>query len=185
MRFPELHARDLGGRHVTLPGDVGAGPTLLLVRFAPRLDRDIETWLPVVADLTGTLDDVPCYDLLVLPEFPAAVESSLTDELRTASDGGRDARDERGGLGDCAERGGPGGHDDTPSIRSLTAHTDLAAFRRALVLDRPDRVYALVLRDGRVRWRAFGPLTGTLERSLRAAVERLSRSGDSDGLVTS
>ena len=176
MRFPELHARDLGGRPLVLPGDVGAGPALLLVRFAPRLDRDVETWLPVVADLTDTLDDFPCYDLLVLPELPAAVESSLTDELRTASDGGRDAHD---------ERGGPGGHDDAPAVRSLTAHTDLAAFRRALVLDRPDRVYALVLRDGRVRWRAFGPLTGTLERSLRAAVERLSRSDDSDGLVAS
>ncbi|WP_380679515.1 hypothetical protein [Salinigranum sp. GCM10025319] len=178
MRFPELHARDLDGRSVTLPGDVGAGPALLLVRFAPRLDRDVETWLPSAGDLADTLDDFPCYDLLVLPELPAAVESSLTDELRTASDGGHDTRDARD------ERGGAGRRNDAPAVRSLTAHTDLAAFRRALVLDRVDRVYALVLRDGRVRWRAFGPLTGTLERSLRAAVERFSRSRD-DGLVTS
>ena len=185
MRFPELHARDLDGRHVTLPGDVGSGPALLLVRFAPRLDRDVETWLPVVADLADTLDDFPCYDLLVLPEFPAAVESSLTDELRTASDGGCDTHDAHDAHDERSGPGGPGGHDDAPAVRSLTAHTDLAAFRRALVLDRPDRVYALVLRDGRVRWRAFGPLTGTLERSLRAAVERFDRSGESNGLVAS
>ncbi|AUV83596.1 hypothetical protein C2R22_19725 [Salinigranum rubrum] len=161
MRFPELHGRDLDGRSVTLPADVGSGPTLLLVRFAPQLSREAETWLPLVDDLAAAAPDFWCYDLLVLPEFPDGVEDSLTDDLHpTLTDGG-----------------------DRSGVRSLTAHTDVDAFRRALVLDRPAQTYALLLRGGRVRWRAFGPLTVPLERSLRAAVA--SPSGDANDLVVS
>ena len=55
--------------------------------------------------------------------------------------------------------------------RSLVAHTDLSAFGRALVLEGFDRVYGLVLHEGRVRWRAFGPLTTPLEHRLRARLD--------------
>jgi hypothetical protein len=65
MRFPELQARDLDGRSVTLPTDTGDGPTLLLVRFTPRLAGDAETWLPLAADLAEADPDFWCYDLLV------------------------------------------------------------------------------------------------------------------------
>lgn len=163
MRFPELHARDRDGHPVRLPDDVGPGPTLLIVSFTPQLATDVETWLPLAADLADAVPGFWCYDLLVLPEFPDTVEASLTDELRVATDG--DGTD-----GDLA--------------RSLTAHTELAAFKRALVLDRPDRVYALVLRDGHVAWRAFGPLTIPLERRLRATVDS-SADGGPDDLVAS
>jgi hypothetical protein len=161
MRFPELHGRDLDGRLVTLPADVGSGPTLLLVRFAPQPSHEAETWLPFVADLAAADSDFWCYDLLILPEFPDGVEDSLTDGLHaTLTDGG-----------------------DRSGVRSLTAHTDVDAFRRTLVLDRPAQTYALLLREGRVRWRAFGPLTVPLERSLRAAVA--SPSGGANDLVVS
>jgi hypothetical protein len=163
MRFPELHARDLDGRPVTLPDDLGSGPTLLLVSFTPQVTPDVETWLPVAAELTDAVPDFWCYDLLVLPEFPDPVESSLAAYLHVTD--------------------GDGGTDD--ASRSLTAHTDLAAFRRALVLDRLDRVYALVLRDGRVEWRAFGPLTTALERRLHAAVEKSTTGDGSDDFVAS
>jgi len=168
MRFPELQARDLDGRSVTLPTDAGDGPTLLLVRFTPRLAGDAETWLPLAADLAEAVPDFWCYDVLVLPELPEAVQSSLADELRITGDGGTD-----------------GGHDGGVDSRSLTAHTDLSAFRRALVLDGLDRVYALLLAEGRVRWRAFGPLTTPLERSLRAAVGRHADGERADDLVAS
>jgi hypothetical protein len=149
MRFPELHARDRDGRSVRLPDDIGPDPTLLLVSFSPQLTPDVETWFPLAADLAGEPPDVWCYDLLVLPEFPDGVEVSLADELH--ADGGRLERGER--------------------TRSLVAHTDLSAFGRALVLEGFDRVYALVLHEGRVRWRAFGPLTTPLERRLRARLD--------------
>jgi hypothetical protein len=164
MRFPELQARDLDGRSVTLPTDTGDGPTLLLVRFTPRLAGDAETWLPLAADLAEADPDFWCYDLLVLPELPEAVQSSLADELRIAGDAGTGA-----------------GVDS----RSLTAHTDLSTFQRALVLDGLDRVYALLLSEGRVRWRAFGPLTTPLERSLQAAVGRHATGERADDLVAS
>jgi hypothetical protein len=163
MRFPELQARDLEGRSVTLPDDLGSDPTLLLVHFTPQVTPDVETWLPVAADLAEAIPEFWCYDLLVLPELPDAVESSLAVDLHVTD--------------------GDGGTDD--ASRSLTAHTDLAAFCRALVLDRPDRVYALVLRDGRVEWRAFGPLTTALERRLHAAVEKSATADGSDDLVAS
>ena len=164
MRFPELQARDLDGRSVTLPTDTGDGPTLLLVRFTPRLAGDAETWLPLAADLAEADPDFWCYDLLVLPELPEAVQSSLADELRIAGDAGTGA-----------------GVDS----RSLTAHTDLSTFQRALVLDGLDRVYALLLSEGRVRWRAFGPLTTPLERSLQAAVGRHATGERADDRVAS
>ena len=160
MRFPELHARDSDGRSVRLPDDLGPDLTLLLVSFTPRLATDVETWLPLAADLAGTVPDFWCYDLLVLPEFTDGVEATLAGELGT--DGG----------------------DGSAVPRSLTAHTDLAAFQRALVLDRPDRVYALLLRDGRVRWRAFGPLTIPLERRLRSAIETRFASESVDSVVS-
>jgi hypothetical protein len=161
MRFPELRGRDLDGRSVTLPDDVGSGPTLLLVRFAPQSTREAETWLPLASDLAAAAPEFWCYDLLVLPEFPDDAEDTLTDGLHaTLTDGG-----------------------DVPGVRSLTAHTDIDAFRRALVLDRPAQTYALLLREGRVRWRAFGPLTVPLERSLRAVVT--APSGDANDLVVS
>lgn len=160
MRFPELHGRDLDGRPVSLPSDVGSDPTLLLVRFAPQPSRAAETWLPLVADVADTTPGFWCYDLLVLPEFPDDVEGALTDDLHAPlTDGG-----------------------DVPGVRALTAHTDVDAFRRALVLDRPAQTYALLLREGRVQWRAFGPLTVPLERSLRAAVATPS-TGDASDLV--
>ncbi|WP_372910368.1 hypothetical protein [Salinigranum sp.] len=160
MRFPELHGRDLDGRSVYLPTDVGSDPTLLLVRFAPQPSREAETWLPLVADVADAVPGFWCYDLLVLPEFPDGVEEALTEDLHAPlTDGG-----------------------DVPGVRALTAHTDVDAFRRALVLDRPARIYALLLREGRVQWRAFGPLTVPLDRSLRAAVTPTS-SGDANDLV--
>lgn len=162
MRFPELHGRDLDGRSVTLPTDLGSGPTLLLVRFTPHPSDEAETWLPLVADLADSVPDFWCYDLLVLPEFPDGVPASMTDELHgTLTDGG-----------------------DVAGVRSLTVDTDIEAFRRALVLDRPAQVYALLLRDGRVRWRAFGPLTTALERRLREAVTA-SSADDANDLVIS
>jgi hypothetical protein len=163
MRFPELHGRDHDGRPVVLPRDVGSGPTLLLVRFSLPRRRDVETWRSLAADLVDSVPGFWCYDLVVLPELPAAVESALTDGLHTTLADGGDA--------------------DIPGIRSLTAHTDVDAFRRALVLDRPARTYALVLREGRVRWRAFGPLTTSLERRLREAVA--ASPTDADDLVAS
>jgi hypothetical protein len=148
MRFPELHGRDLDGRSVELPTDVGPDPTLLLVRFSPRRGREAETWLSLASELTASIPDFWCYDLLVLPEFPADVRESVTADIHaTLTDGG-----------------------DAAGVRSLTAHTDIDAFRRVLVLDRPAQTYALVLREGRIRWRAFGPLTTTLERRLRDAI---------------
>lgn len=164
MRFPELHGRDLDGRSVALPADVGPGPTLLLVRFSPQHGRDAETWLSLATELADSVSDFWCYDLLVLPEFPPDVQESVTDDLHaTRTDGG--------------ERAG---------VRALTAHTDVDAFRRALVLDRPARTYALLLSGGRIRWRAFGPLTTTLERRLRGAVTAASRPpADGDDLVVS
>jgi hypothetical protein len=168
MRFPRLDARDLDDRPVTLPDDLGSDPTLLVVSFTPRLGPDVETWLSFATALdtdtaTATATDAGvdlwCYDLLVLPELPEGVRASLTDELRSDLD----AR---------------------ASVRSLVAHTDLASFRRTLMLDRPDRVYALLLVDGRVRWRAFGPLTTALERSLRSTLSA-GLDDPSDDLVAS
>jgi hypothetical protein len=171
MRFPELDARDLDGRPVALPADLGAGPALLLVRFAPDPTPDAETWLPVATDLSASVPGFWAYDLLVLPAFPADVAASLTDELR-------------GVAGDRAPAPAPADGDaDAAAVRALTAHTDLAAFRRALVLDRPASTYALVVREGRVRWRAFGPLTTALERSLRAAVAGPAADGAGDLVV--
>lgn len=159
MRFPELHGRDLDGRPVVLPADVGPGPTLLLVRFSPSHTRDAETWLSLAAELTATVPDCWWYDLLVLPEFPTDVQESVTDDIHaTLTDGG-----------------------DAAGIRALTAHTDIDAFRRALVLDRPAQTYVLLLREGRIRWRAFGPLTTTLERRLRAAVTAAASAPATDG----
>jgi hypothetical protein len=160
MRFPELHARDLDGRSVTVPDDLGPGPTLLLVRFTPASEGDVETWYHLATDLGDTVTDFWCYDVLVLPAFPDAVQPSLTDELRSVTDAAAD-------------------------VRSLTVHTDVAAFRRALVLDRAARTYALLLHDGRVRWRAFGPLTAPLERSLRTAVDRLAAETSADDIAAS
>lgn len=165
MRFPELHGRDLDGRSLTLPSDVGSAPTLLLVRFAPQHSHEAETWFSVASDLAESVPDFWCYDLLVLPEFPEAVHESVADDLHAAlTDGG-----------------------DVSGVRSLTAHTDVDAFRRALVLDRPAQMYALLLREGRVGWRAFGPLTTPLERRLRAAVTDPSpgSTDDTDDLVVS
>lgn len=162
MRFPELHARDLDDNPVALPSDLGPGPTLLLVRFSPQSDHEVETWYPLVADLVDAASDFWCYDLVVLPAFPEGAKASLADELRVAvADGG-----------------------DQSGVRSLTAHTDVAAFRRSLVLDRPAQTYALVLCGGRVRWRAFGPLTTPLARRLRETVASLAANG-SDDLVAS
>lgn len=162
MRFPELYARDCDGRSVRLPDDLGPDPTLLLVSFSPRLATDVETWLPLAADLAGSVPDFWCYDLLVFPELTDGVEVSLAAGLH--ADGGRFERGER--------------------VRSLVAHTDLSAFGRALVLEGFDRVYAFVLHEGRVRWRAFGPLTTPLERRLRTAIETRFASESVDPVVS-
>lgn len=142
--FPIVTGENLLGEPYELPGALEAARNLLLVAFRRDQQAAVDTWLP----LADALEDE--YHYLRYYEIP--VISRYYRPFRWFIDGGM-----RTGIPDEETR-----------ERTITVYTDTPTFRRALDLPTDSTIYALLVdRDGRVHWRAEGPLTDVAARDLR------------------
>ena len=149
IQFPRLKARDLEGRAVELPGDLGGALNLVVLAFHRDHQDPVESWLPHFDRLEEG------YTGLEVWEVPALPRSYRI--WRSAIDGGM-----RAGIAD-------------PKVRrhTLTTYTDLHGLQRALDLPDLEEIYLLLLDgSGRVLWRARGAYSGQTLAELTEALEK-------------
>lgn len=134
----------LAGRPLAVPEDLDR-PTLLLFAYEQRQQRDVDTWIRVVAD-------PPAVAVLEVP-----VLGRRWMPVRRFIDGGMASNMDR-----------------TTREQTMCVYTDVAAFRRdVLGVDSTAVLAALVAPDGRVHWHALGPATPDGATELREVVDAL------------
>jgi hypothetical protein len=137
-------SRTLAGVPLTVPDDLER-PTLVCVAYRQQQQRDVDTWLAVVAD-------DPRVDVL---EVPVLGRRWLPG--RRFIDGGMAAN-----------------MDAATQAQTMCVYTDVAGFRRDVLGVTSEEVCAVLAdADGRVHWSALGAATDTADAALRAAIDAL------------
>jgi hypothetical protein len=147
VRFPDVTGRNLEGRELRLPADFAGERTVVLVAFRRRQQREVDSWLPMLATLRAADPGLAVYEIPTL--------SSGWTPLRGWIDGGM-AR----GITD-------------PAVREVTVtlYIDKGPFKDALGITSERAIYLFVLdRDGRVTYRAVGGATPDGVAALRRAL---------------
>jgi hypothetical protein len=150
-RFPPITGETLTGRTFQLPEDFEEPLNLVFVAFRRAQQADVDSWLPVAADIEASFPDVRYYELPVMSRLYAAAKPFI--------DGGM-----RAGIPDVDTR-----------ERTITVYTDKKTVRRALDIEDESEIHAFLLdRDGVIYWRAAGPHDEDNAEHLHEIVDSLS-----------
>jgi hypothetical protein len=147
VSFPQLAARDLSGREVTLPAGLPGERNVVLIAFRRDQQKLVDTWVPwleqrAAADPGLRFVELPAIGLQWAPARPAI-------------DGGMAAA-----IGDEAVR-----------RRTLTVYTDVRRVTAPLGIEDRSTIWLfLVDRAGRVRWRGSGGLNPATAAALDAVL---------------
>ena len=147
VSFPQLAARDLSGREVTLPAGLPGERNVVLIAFRRDQQKLVDTWVPwleqrAAADRGLRFVELPAIGLQWAPARPAI-------------DGGMAAA-----IGDEAVR-----------RRTLTVYTDVRRVTAPLGIEDRSTIWLfLVDRAGRVRWRGSGGLNPATAAALDAVL---------------
>lgn len=145
--FPPLTAYDLNKQKVTLPGGMAGTTDLLLISFAPEQQKDVDSWLPAAQALQHMNFQFHYYELPVEGRENFIFRWWDTSSLRS-------------------EQNDP---QMWPWIVPL--FVDRGNLTRELKIPNAKQVVALLVdRQGRILWRASGPMTAQLRSELMAAV---------------
>ena len=158
LSFPQLAARDLDGREVTLPTGLPGGRNVVLIAFRRDQQSLVDSWVPWLERRAATDSG------LRFVELPAI--GLQWQPARAAIDGGMAA----------AIR------DEAVRRRTLTVYTDVRRVTAPLGIDDRSTIWlCLVDRAGRVAWRGsggFDPVTaGALDTALATAPEPAATPG--------
>ncbi|MEM1116704.1 MAG: hypothetical protein AAF845_02155 [Bacteroidota bacterium] len=149
--FPEVRGRRLDGTDLTLPGDLPADATLLVVSFRDDLDPLADQWARLGDRLAAAHGER--FAVWEVPVVNKALK--FLGELGTVGI--------RGQIGDERER-----------ERTVPIFAEPKAFRKALEIPSASGVYpVLVTRDGRIAWRGDGEIGIEEVEGLEAAVQGL------------
>ncbi len=133
VSFPQLAARDLDGREVTLPAGLPGGRNVVLIAFRRNQQNLVDSWVPWLEQRAATDPG------LRFVEIPAI--GLQWEPARAAIDGGMAA----------AIR------DEAVRRRTLTVYTDVRRVTAPLGIDDRSTIWlCLVDRAGRVAWRGSG-----------------------------
>jgi hypothetical protein len=158
--FPEVRASSLDGEERTLPRDLPAPLSLVVVLFRDRLDPLADQW----ARLGHSLQE----------RFPGQVAAVETPVV------GRGMKL----LGDLATTGIRGQVDDeTERARTMPIYVDKKPFRSALKLNSTSEVYPFLVEraTGAILWRGAGDITMAQVQDLEAAIEEAATRLDASG----
>jgi len=147
VRFPRVEGRNLEGRRFALPTDFEGERNVVMVAFRREQQADVDTWLPLLREMSAAHADLRVYELPTL--------SRGFSFMRGFIDGGM-----KRGIPELATR-----------EATITLYIDKGPFQQALAITNDRQITTFVVtRDGRVLWRADGPMTAAAEASLREAL---------------
>ncbi len=146
--FPALTVQNLNKQKVTLPGGMAGQTDLLLISFAPEQQKDVESWLEAAQALQHTNFQFHYYELPVEGRENFIFRWWDTSSLRS------DQNDPQ----------------SWPWIVPL--FVDRSKLSRELDIPNAKQVVALLVdRQGRILWRASGPMTPEKRAGLMAAAQ--------------
>lgn len=147
VSFPQLAARDLGGRDVALPAGLPGERNVVLIAFRRDQQQLVDSWVPRLEQRAAA---DPGLRFVELPALELQWEPA-----RQAIDGGMAAA-----IRDQAAR-----------RRTLTVYTDLRRVTVPLGIDDRSTIWlCLVDRAGRVAWRGSGGLDPATAAALDTAL---------------
>jgi hypothetical protein len=147
-RFPPLTAYNLNKQKVILPGGMAGKTNLLLISFAPEQHRDVESWLEAAQALQHMNFQFHYYELPVEGRENFVFRWWDTSSLRS--------------------------DENDPELWPwiVPLFVDRGKLMRDLEIQHAKQVVALLVdRQGRILWRASGPMTPQLRADLMAAAQ--------------
>ena len=146
-RFPQLDARDLEGRHRSLPDDFEGSSNLVVVAFRREQQAMVDSWVAWFEGISAAHPELRCFEVPVLATRWSPARGFIDGAMaRAVRD--RDAR-----------------------RRTLTVYTDIRRVTDALAIDDTGTVTVLLVgADGRVRWRTTGPVAEAAGAELLAVL---------------
>ena len=145
--YPRIEGRNLNGEEFRLPGDLPGEHRLLLIPFHQWQQEEANTWLARLPELA---DSVPGFRYFEQPTLAGAWRL-----MRRMIDGGM-----RSGIPDLEAR-----------ARTITVFLDRGRFLEEARIPDTDHITVFLLdTEGRVVWRARGPLTEEAWASLEAVL---------------
>jgi hypothetical protein len=146
--FPPLTAYNLNRQKVVLPGGMAGNTDLLLISFAPEQQKDVESWLPAAQALQHMNFQFHYYELPVEGRENFVFRWWDTSSLRS------DQNDPQ----------------SWPWIVPL--FVERGKLMHELEIPNGKQVVALLVeRQGRILWRASGPMTPEKRTALMAAAQ--------------
>lgn len=146
--FPTVTGSSLSQVEHTLPGSLVHPRNLLLIAFKQRQQDEVDTWLPIAAELAAQFGDLGVFELPVISRAYRPVSGFI--------DGGM-----RAGIPDRSVRDA-----------TITLYLDRRAFARALEIESLDAIVPmLVTPAGSILWRAVGPVAEDAVAQLRRTLE--------------
>ncbi|GCE23856.1 hypothetical protein [Dictyobacter kobayashii] len=142
--FPTVSGKNLAGQSFTLPEDLEKARNLLIIAFQQRQQDEVDTWTPLVKQLTQQYADLAYYELPTI--------TTLNPVFRWWIDSGM-----RSGIPDRGAR-----------AATITLYLDKKAFKQALELPDEERIYLLIVTPaGDILWRTEGPWSSEKEQALK------------------
>jgi hypothetical protein len=145
--FPVVEGSSLSGTAHRLPSTLAHRLNLLLIAFRQWQQRDVDTWVPLAAELSEQNSDFGAYELPVISRGYRPFAGWI--------DGGM-----RAGIPD-------------PAVResTITLYIDRRDFMQALDIATTSAIVPmLVTPDGTILWRTTGAFDGEAADELRAVV---------------
>ena len=145
--FPQTTTYNLAKAKLDLPSDFAAPLNLLLISFQPEQQTQIDTWMPVAQGLQHTNFDLRWY------RMPVSASENFVFRWWDNSSMRSDESDP----------------ETYPWIVPL--YVDVNSFRHSLQIPTWHQIAVLLVdKQGRVLWRAEGPMTPAKRDALHAAV---------------
>jgi hypothetical protein len=120
--FPQITAKNLNNKEITLPDDLAGEPALVLVAFQQRQQINVNTWLDQLELIESSIEGVRVI------ETPT-ISGKKWGWMAGFIDGGM-----RSGIPDVEAR-----------ARTITLYTDVGTFRQALGLENENTIYSVLL----------------------------------------
>jgi hypothetical protein len=149
-RFPTVKGSNLAGQDFILPEEIEAKYAVLMIAFKQYQQFDVNTWIPVVRELSEVYDELAYYELPTIDRLNPAARSFI--------DGGM-----RGGIPDPVAR-----------AATITLYLNKPDFREVLDIENEDSIVVLLIdRTGEIYWREEGLATQAAIESLQTAIKSI------------
>ncbi|MGB8266177.1 MAG: hypothetical protein WCE44_07655 [Candidatus Velthaea sp.] len=147
--FPTVSGHNLNGRLVEIPRDLDGRVNLIFIAFTREQQREVNSWQPFVAELTGRHAGVRAYEFPTLARPYGLMRGFLDGIMRSAIP------------------------DEATRDATVTLFIDKRAFDRALGITSEDTIAVfLVKAGGEILWRMAGAYDPVNAAALGALVER-------------